>query len=78
MRLAPRVSPVDAAAQAKASVVSAVAMVDEWFASATDKIDLDFSDHTVAAVEAAKLRATELGATVAVLPGKRVVLRLEA
>lgn len=53
-------------------------MVDEWFASATDKIDLDFSDHTVAAVEAAKLRATELGATVAVLPGKRVVLRLEA
>ena len=50
--------------------------VDDWFAGDEPSLQLDLSDGSQAAVEAVKLRASELGIVASQLPGRRVVVQL--
>lgn len=50
--------------------------VDDWFAGDEPSLQLDLSDGSQAAVEAIKLRASELGIVASQLPGRRVVVQL--
>lgn len=56
----------------------AVEAVDAWFESGAPSFDLDLSDSSQAAVDAAKARAADLGIVAVQVPGRRVVVRLVA